>query len=661
MPPEFEEHLLSAYLDNELSADERALVEQRLNTDPAARQLLEDLRRVRSLVATLPRWQGEDVQWVPPDAQTAADTAPAEVEATLPPTVTEVDYSTDQAEMHLRKQDKPATSRKQRSMRWMSVLAVAAGVGALMLTAPYFLRPGGPIREVAQRTDSAESEAAVGRAEEPAAPMLAPGADGQVADAKDSAAGAQEVAESPRRDADFSRERQSASNTENSPANLPPLNKEKTDAREAQVELHTAEQPGGTAGAERNGRDATTGAGTSRFGDAGAPAPDVASNPARGAAMGLGIEGSEPRPLTQSVPETDSAGARAIAPLSRSLQSSSAMAGGFGGAAAPSAASAATESAQQVVAARSDAWSDQEVDAAMNRVWFFVAPSAGTGSSLAQNWNRAQTGAGMAQAYDYYNFEPTNQAENGFKSDRAFRMRSSDTRRATDEVKSERILEERENVDRTTPSKPPTDTPTSGKLFSSPAAGGVAPKASQPKPEREAPAIGLFRLPADQTADALLDRLQQARSLTRLAPLAETDGTKRLQESSNTGQALAYGAAVPGEPGNASDPRTVVLFVTASEAREILQSLSSDHKPLTLADREAAEAKQSNEQAAQAQQQPKDRSSDAPPAEQAASSDAGQLPAGWWTRPQVFSRQGVDKAPTAGDEKVILILSVLPR
>ncbi len=55
MSQEFQQHWLSAYLDNELSNDERALVERRLQEDAEMRQLLEDLKRVRSLVATLAR------------------------------------------------------------------------------------------------------------------------------------------------------------------------------------------------------------------------------------------------------------------------------------------------------------------------------------------------------------------------------------------------------------------------------------------------------------------------------------------------------------------------------------------------------------------------------------------------------------------------------
>jgi anti-sigma factor RsiW len=52
---EFTDEWLSAYVDSELTPDERAAVEERLQTDPAARQLLNELRRVSEAVKTLPR------------------------------------------------------------------------------------------------------------------------------------------------------------------------------------------------------------------------------------------------------------------------------------------------------------------------------------------------------------------------------------------------------------------------------------------------------------------------------------------------------------------------------------------------------------------------------------------------------------------------------
>jgi len=51
---QFDDELLSAYLDDELSAEERAHVEERLSADPAARQLLEELRSVSQAMRGLP-------------------------------------------------------------------------------------------------------------------------------------------------------------------------------------------------------------------------------------------------------------------------------------------------------------------------------------------------------------------------------------------------------------------------------------------------------------------------------------------------------------------------------------------------------------------------------------------------------------------------------
>jgi anti-sigma factor RsiW len=63
MPPTPENELFSAYLDGELTAAERAQVEQLLAADPAARQLLEELRKVSEEVRALPKQSlGEDLR-----------------------------------------------------------------------------------------------------------------------------------------------------------------------------------------------------------------------------------------------------------------------------------------------------------------------------------------------------------------------------------------------------------------------------------------------------------------------------------------------------------------------------------------------------------------------------------------------------------------------
>jgi hypothetical protein len=51
---QFDDELLSAYLDDELTPEERARVEERLATDPAARQLLDELRTVSQTMKELP-------------------------------------------------------------------------------------------------------------------------------------------------------------------------------------------------------------------------------------------------------------------------------------------------------------------------------------------------------------------------------------------------------------------------------------------------------------------------------------------------------------------------------------------------------------------------------------------------------------------------------
>lgn len=62
MRPDFQDEWLTAYLDEELDDDQIGIVRERLEKDPAARQMLEDLKRVRQLVGTLPGWSGETLQ-----------------------------------------------------------------------------------------------------------------------------------------------------------------------------------------------------------------------------------------------------------------------------------------------------------------------------------------------------------------------------------------------------------------------------------------------------------------------------------------------------------------------------------------------------------------------------------------------------------------------
>ena len=52
--PEFDDELLSAYLDDELTHEERARVDARLAADPAARQMLDQLRAASLAIRNLP-------------------------------------------------------------------------------------------------------------------------------------------------------------------------------------------------------------------------------------------------------------------------------------------------------------------------------------------------------------------------------------------------------------------------------------------------------------------------------------------------------------------------------------------------------------------------------------------------------------------------------
>ena len=73
----FQEEWLSAYLDNELSAEQRLIVEDRVNHDPRVRLILDDLKKIRGLVSSLPGWEGPTpgISWPSPtsDADTESE------------------------------------------------------------------------------------------------------------------------------------------------------------------------------------------------------------------------------------------------------------------------------------------------------------------------------------------------------------------------------------------------------------------------------------------------------------------------------------------------------------------------------------------------------------------------------------------------------------
>ena len=59
-PDNFNEELLSGYLDGELSSEEQALVENIVSQDPQARQLLDDLEQLRHCLQEIPAQQSPD-------------------------------------------------------------------------------------------------------------------------------------------------------------------------------------------------------------------------------------------------------------------------------------------------------------------------------------------------------------------------------------------------------------------------------------------------------------------------------------------------------------------------------------------------------------------------------------------------------------------------
>jgi anti-sigma factor RsiW len=79
MTCEFHDELLSAYLDGELSADERAALEQRLADSPELRGMLDELQSVSHQVRSLPPQSagGDFAPRVVQAALAAAAVAPA--------------------------------------------------------------------------------------------------------------------------------------------------------------------------------------------------------------------------------------------------------------------------------------------------------------------------------------------------------------------------------------------------------------------------------------------------------------------------------------------------------------------------------------------------------------------------------------------------------
>src|SRR5262245_35572015 len=104
----FTDELLSAYLDGEVTAEERAAVEAQLAASEADRRLLEELQALRGEFQSLPR------------ATVAAGFADRVVRAAVAAKAREAATVTPAAS--------PNVSQPKRSLQWTSWAAVAAGL-----------------------------------------------------------------------------------------------------------------------------------------------------------------------------------------------------------------------------------------------------------------------------------------------------------------------------------------------------------------------------------------------------------------------------------------------------------------------------------------------------------------------------------------------------
>jgi hypothetical protein len=124
--PEFDDELLSAYVDNELTARERTAVEERLRTDERARQTLAELQRAADALKALPaRRLGRDLT--------------ADIWAAIDSQKNDSQKNDDPAVLTLPPRNAAGSSGKGRGLIW-AALAIAA---ALMLMV---LRPGAELR-----------------------------------------------------------------------------------------------------------------------------------------------------------------------------------------------------------------------------------------------------------------------------------------------------------------------------------------------------------------------------------------------------------------------------------------------------------------------------------------------------------------------------------
>jgi hypothetical protein len=133
--PDFDDELLSAYVDNELTPAERAAVEERLRTDERARQTLAELQRAADALKALPaRRLGRDLTaniWAAIDSQKSGE----------PPVLT------------LPRRDAAGPSGKGRGLIW-AALAIAAAIMLMVLRPGAELGDQGSVAKNKEKSDA---------------------------------------------------------------------------------------------------------------------------------------------------------------------------------------------------------------------------------------------------------------------------------------------------------------------------------------------------------------------------------------------------------------------------------------------------------------------------------------------------------------------------
>jgi hypothetical protein len=138
--PDFDDELLSAYVDNELTARERAAVEERLRTDERARQMLAELQRAADAVKALPaRRLGRDLT--------------ADIWAAIDSQKNDSQKNDDPAMLTLPSRDAAGPSGKGRGLIW-AALAIAAALMLMVLRPGAELRNEGSVARTARPSDA---------------------------------------------------------------------------------------------------------------------------------------------------------------------------------------------------------------------------------------------------------------------------------------------------------------------------------------------------------------------------------------------------------------------------------------------------------------------------------------------------------------------------